>query len=125
MRRDIKEQEEIPMKQLVEYELEDGSTILVEVDLPEAGLERAGRGDQIVKAKERFGDALEQIKPIAHTVFSKLGGLAADEIGVAFGIKLSAKVGVILASADTEANFTVSLTWKREQAASPTQVQTP
>lgn len=49
------------MKQLVEYELEDGGTILVEVDVPEAGLERAGRGDQIVKAKERFADALEQI----------------------------------------------------------------
>ena len=41
------------MKQLVEYELEDGSTILVEVDLPEAGIDMAGRGDQIVKAKER------------------------------------------------------------------------
>jgi Trypsin-co-occurring domain 1 len=113
------------MKQLVEYELGDGSTILVEVDLPEAGLERAGRGDQIVKAKERFADVLEQIKPVAHTVFSKLGDLSADEIGVAFGIKLGAKAGVVIASADTEANFTVSLTWKREHAASSSQVQTP
>jgi hypothetical protein len=101
------------MKQLVEYELEDESTILVEVDLPEAGIERAGRGDQIIKAKERFGDALEQIRPVAQTVFSKLGSLNADEIGVEFGIKLGAKAGVIIASADTEANFTVTLTWKR------------
>jgi hypothetical protein len=114
MRRDIKEQEEIPMKQLVEYELEDGSTLLVEVDLPEAGIERTGRGDQIVKAKERFADAIEQIKPVAHTVLAKLRDLSADEIGVEFGIKLSAKTGVILASADAEANFTVTLTWKRE-----------
>ncbi len=112
------------MKQLVEYELEGGSTILVEVDLPEVGIERAGRGDQIIKAKERFGDALEQIKPVAHAVFSKLGGLSADEIGVEFGIKLGAKAGVILASADTEANFTVSLTWKREKANSSSQAQT-
>jgi len=69
------------MKQLVEYELEDGGTILVEVDLPEAGIERAGRGDQIVKAKERFGDALEQIKPVAQSVFSKL----ASSLGSSWG----------------------------------------
>lgn len=107
------------MKQLVEYELEDGSTIIVEVDLPEAGIERAGRGDQIIKAKERLGDVLEQIKPVANMVFSKLGGLSADEIGIAFGIKLGAKAGVIIASADSEANFTVSLMWRREHAPSP------
>ena len=107
------------MKQLVEYELEDGSTIIVEVDLPEAGIERAGRADQIIKAKERFGDALEHIKPVAQTVFSKLGSLSADEISVEFGIKLGAKAGIIIASADTEANFTVSLTWKQEHAHSP------
>lgn len=111
------------MKQLVEYELEDGSTIIVEVDLPESGIERAARGDQIIKAKERFADVLEQIKPVAHTVFSKWGGLSADEIGVQFGIKLGAKAGVIIASADTEANFTVSLTWKREHFASASHPQ--
>jgi Trypsin-co-occurring domain 1 len=113
------------MKQLVEYELEDGSTIIVEVDLPEAGIERAGRGDQIIKAKERFGDALEHIIPVAQTAFSKLGSLSADEIGVEFGIKLGAKAGVIIASADTEANFTVSLTWKRENTHPPTHAQPP
>jgi hypothetical protein len=107
------------MKQLVEYEVEGGSTIIVEVDLPEAGIERAGRGDQIIKAKERFGDALEEIKPVAQAVYSKLAGLSADEINVEFGIKLGAKAGTIIASADTEANFTVNLTWKRENVHSP------
>ena len=115
--------EDISMKQLVEYELEDGGTIIVEVDLPEAGIERAGRGDQIIKAKERFADALEQIRPVAHTVLSKLGDLSADEIGVEFGIKLGAKAGVIIACADTEANFTVSLTWKRGQPPSSSGTQ--
>ncbi len=104
------------MKQLVEYELEDGSTILIEVDLPEAGIERASRDDQIVKAKEGFVDALKHVKPITQTIISTLGDLSANEIGVAFGIKLSAKAGIIIASADTEANFTVTLTWKRENS---------
>src|SRR5258708_1031393 len=114
MRRDIKEHEEIPMKQLVEYELEDGSTILVEVELPEAGIERAGRGDQIVKAKERFADAIEQIKPVAHTVLATLRDLSAAQIRVQFRITLLAKTASIPPTADPEPNFTVTLTWKRE-----------
>ncbi len=106
------------MKQLIEYELEDGNTILIEVDLPEAGIERAARSDQIIKAKERFGEALEHIKPVAQTVFSKLGSLSADEIGVDFGIKFGTKAGIIIACADAEANSTVRLTWKREHTPS-------
>lgn len=113
------------MRQLVEYELDDGSTIVVEVDLPEAGIERAGRGDQIIKAKEHFDDALEHIKPLAQTVIAKLEGLSADEIDVEFGIKLSAKVGVILASADSEANITVRLNWKRENHQTHTPLTSP
>ena len=113
------------MKQLVEYEIKDGNSIVVEVDLPDAGIERASRSDQIIKAKERFGDALEQIKPVAETVLSKLRNLSADEIGVEFGIKLSAKAGVIIASADAEANFTVTLTWKRENRHTSSHIQPP
>lgn len=113
------------MKQLVEYELEDGTAILVEVDLPEAGIERAGRGDQVIKAKERFKEALEHVKPIAQTVISTLSSITADEIGVDFGIKLGAKAGTIIASADTEANFTVRLTWKRDNEHPQSHAQTP
>jgi hypothetical protein len=50
-------------------------------------------------------------------VVTKLRGLAdqPDEMVVEFGIKLGAKAGVVIASADTEANFTVSLTWRRPE----------
>jgi len=101
------------MKQLVEYELEDGQPILIEVDLPEAGIAPASR-DQIIKTKQRFEDALAHIKPVARAVLSKLEGLNADEIGVEFGVKFSGKVGIVVASADSEANIIVHLTWKNE-----------
>ena len=113
------------MKQLIEYLLEDGNAILIEVDLPEAGIERAGRGDQVIKAKEHFASAIEQIKPVAHTVIATLRNLAADEIGVDFGIKLSANAGAIIASANTEANFTVRLTWKRTHEGAQTLASNP
>ncbi len=108
------------MKQLVEYGREDGNSILIDIDLPEAGFERAGRGDQVIRAKEHFAAAIEHVKPVARTIISTFSGLAADEIGVDFGIKLSAKAGAIIASADTEANFTMRLTWKRKNKPSLT-----
>jgi hypothetical protein len=113
------------MKQLVEYKLENNQSIIVEVDLPEAGIEQAGRDDQTIGTNKRFGDVLEQIQPVAQTVFSKLGNLSADEIGVDFGIKLSAKAGIVIASAESEANFTVKLTWKRANEHSQSYAQTP
>jgi hypothetical protein len=58
-----------------------------------------------------------RIKPAATAIISKLRELnqPPDTIGVEFGIKLSAGAGAILASAGAEANFKVTLTWKREE----------
>ncbi len=107
------------MKQLIEFALEDGSTILVEVDAPEraGGTAPVARGGKTIeKAKQNFESALEMVKPTANAVISKLRDLAEqpDEIGVEFGIKLSADSGVVIASAGIEANFKVSLKWQKK-----------
>ncbi len=52
----------------------------MEVNLPEADIGRERRYDQIIKAKERFGESLEQIKPVAQTVLSKLGSLTVERV---------------------------------------------
>lgn len=106
------------MKRLVEFPLEDGTSILAEVDVLEAegGMVRAARADELVeKAQETFETAMEKIQPIAAGMIAKLGDLRtpAETIEVEFGIKLSASAGAILACAATEANFKVVLTWKR------------
>lgn len=53
------------MKQLVEFKLEDGNTIMVEVEQPEAqgGTIRAGRkpGEIYYEATQTFEQALEKI----------------------------------------------------------------
>ena len=104
------------MKQLVEFPLEDGSSILVEVDEAESAgkTARVARGDKIVKkANQNFEKALDRVKPTANAVISKLRDLIEEpgEIGVEFGIKLSAESGVVIASAGIEANFKVTLKW--------------
>lgn len=105
------------MKQLVEFALDDGTTVLVEVDEPESGgIVRAGRAGEIVeKVQYTFSEALDKVKPAAETIINKLRNLdvTPDEIQVEFGIKLSAEAGAFFASASTEANFAITLSWKR------------
>lgn len=108
------------MQRLIEFPLEDGGTVLVELDEPEpeGGVVRAARpGEIAARAGQTFEAALERIKPAAGAIIAKLRSLSdlPDEIKVAFGLKLSAEAGVFVASAGTEANFKVALTWKREE----------
>jgi len=108
------------MKRLIEFPLENGNSILVEVDEPEpeGGVVKAARpGEIAAKATQTFEAALEKVKPAAAAIISKLRDLAdpPDEMEVEFGLKLSADAGAFLASAGAEANYTVTLTWKREE----------
>ena len=106
------------MKRLIEFDLEDGGSILVEVEEPEGAVVPAARAGGVPeKARQTFEAALEKIKPAAGTIIAKLRGLSdpPDEVGVEFGLKLSAEAGAFVASAGTEANYKVTLTWKREK----------
>jgi hypothetical protein len=109
------------MKRLVEFPLEDGSFIMVEVDGAEASGGGAVRGlhptEVAEKARQTFEASMERIKPAAAALISKLRELSdqPEQVAVEFGVKLSAAAGVVLASSGLEANFKVTLTWKREQ----------
>jgi hypothetical protein len=108
------------VKRLVEFLLEDGSTILVEVDQPEqkSGVGRISREDEMMlKAQQTFEKALERVKPIAGTIINKLRSLnePADEIEVKFGIKMSAEAGAIIAAASVEGNYEITLKWKQQK----------
>ena len=107
------------MKRLIEFPLQDGSSILVEVDEPETpgNVVRAARpGEVMEKAHQTLDDALDKITPGAQMVVSKLRGLhdEPDEIAVEFGIKLSAVAGAFIASAGIEANYKVTLKWSKK-----------
>jgi len=104
------------MKHLIEFPLENGETILVEVDEPEAsGLVPVARpGEIAAKATQTFESAMDQIKPLASGIVQKLRALSepADEITVEFGLKLTASAGIYLAAGvGGEANYKVTLKW--------------
>ena len=106
------------MKRLIEFPLEDGSSMLVEVDEPDdGGIVQASRGDVIEKAHQTLEKSLEKARPAAQLILAQLRKLTdpPDEIEVSFGLKLSAASGVILASASLEANYEVTLKWIKEK----------
>jgi hypothetical protein len=102
------------MKRLVEFPLEEGGSIIVEVDEPETGgTIRAGREDKIEQARETFENALNKVLPATKTVVEKLRSMTSrpDEIEVTFGVNLSTMAGAFIASASAEANFGVTVHW--------------
>jgi hypothetical protein len=102
------------MKHLVEFPLDEGGSIIVEVDEPESeGTIRAARGDAIVKAKETLEQALNNVLPFTKSIVEKLRSIGnkPDEIEISFGVKLSTAAGAVIASASAEANFDVTMHW--------------
>src|SRR3989440_9632441 len=101
------------MKHLVEFPLEEGGNIVIEIDEPETGgTVRAGREDKIEKAKETFEDALNKVLPATKTVVEKLRNMTSrpDEIEVTFGVNLSTMAGAFIASAS--AAVISSISWR-------------
>ena len=107
------------MKRLIEFTLKDGSSILVEMqDAEGGGLVRASRfSDEIEKARLSFEEALENIRPAAGAIIEKIKTLSdpPDEVEVAFGLKLSAETGIVIAAGSLETNYTVTLKWTQDK----------
>jgi hypothetical protein len=99
------------MKRLVEFPLQEGGSVVVQVDEPDiGGTVRAAREDTIVQATETLEDALNKVLPAARSVVEKLQGMRPNEIEVTFGISLSFKAGAFI-TAGTDANFGVTVHW--------------
>lgn len=107
------------MKRLIEFPMDDGSSVVVEVDEPEpeGGVTRAARfGEIAARAGQTFETALERLKPPTTAIIAKLRSLndPPDEMEVEFGLKMTAEAGAVIAATGIEANYKVTLKWKRE-----------
>jgi hypothetical protein len=105
------------MGRLVEFPLQDGTSILVEVDAA-AGPVTRGLGDRrgvTEQAQQTFEQAIARVQPAAQALVGRLRAVAdaPEEIGVEFGLQLSAEAGAFIAAASSTANFKVTLTWRR------------
>jgi hypothetical protein len=111
------------MLQLVEFPLQDGSAVLVQVEDAATGPTTRGLGDRTVseRARQTFEEAIGPVQPAAQALVSRLRHLAEppDEVNVEFGVELHAQAGAFIAAAGTAANFKVSLLWRRPAPPGP------
>lgn len=117
------------MGRLVEFDVADGGTVLVEVaevtEVAEGALAPApgqgpvtrglDAGAVASRARRTFEEAVDQVLPAVHGVIAQLRSLAddPDEVTVEFGLDLHAECGAFVAAASAGANFSVALTWRR------------
>lgn len=97
----------------VEYELEGGRKVLVEADVSESEYSAISRdGSQVTRSQKKFEEAIESIEPATNSILKLLSNVGVCEGQVEVGLKFSVKAGVILASADSEATFKITMKWK-------------
>ncbi|PRY03194.1 CU044_2847 family protein [Paraburkholderia sp. BL25I1N1] len=106
---------------LTQFKLDNGSTVLVEIDenLIQGGEAPAGVGAPWIKAKTAFSQAMQTIAPVLDEVAACFDAIATkpEEYEVEFGIKLSASLDAIIAKGEGEgeANFKVKMKWKASE----------
>lgn len=111
------------MKRLVEFSLVEGGSVLVEVDEPLGGPVMRGIGKDrsalVERADETFEDATAAVTPAARSLIARLRSIddPPDGVAIEFGVQLSAQTGALIASVAAQANFKVSMTWRRHGAA--------
>ena len=74
-------------------------------------------GDTVEKAKQTFGEAIENVRLSALQIRKKLHDLQADEVEVKFGLKATGEIGnnvFAITSAGVEANYEVTLRWTKK-----------
>lgn len=106
------------MAEMVEYPLEDGGVLLVQaaaVDAAPDGLGLASPTEEKAKkAAETLESALSSVMPALKSVTEKLRDLSPSELGVEFGLTLTAETGIVVAKGSAEVHFTVKVTWSKD-----------
>ena len=115
------------MGRLLEYPLEGGGSVLIQVEDGHGGDGEVTRGwgerDRrvIEQAQESFQQAVGRVQPAVQALFAQVRSLAdsPDTVSVEFGLELGADVGAFVANASSKGNFKVSLTWRPRAGPDP------
>lgn len=104
------------MSELLRFDLDDGTSVLVEVADDEPGVVRAARSGEVVQAATgAFEAGLDGVREAASAALRRLRDVAEppDEVSLEFGVRLNAEAGAVIAKAGVEGHLHVTLTWRR------------
>jgi hypothetical protein len=103
---------------LVRFELDNGGSVLVEVD-EEPGVKLAGPQGRLIEAAQlSFANALTGVRDAASTALDQFRGMAhkPDEIEIKFSLQVDAEAGAIIARTGVTGNIEVTIKWSRPPA---------
>src|SRR5688572_28255289 len=105
------------MATYIEYQNEDGSTILVELAEVTGGLVRASNeGLRVVETGKKFKDAFASVRGTIKDLVEVMDSLHLEEGEVKFGLKALAEAGVFaVGKMGGEMNYEVTLKWKKPE----------
>lgn len=108
------------MTTYIEYELEDGTMLLIEAPEAEAtGLIKVannGEGNIIIRAQQSFKEAFKAAKVQARFLLKEVEDLHVDEAEIKFGLSTTGELGYLaLAKVGLGVNYEVTLKWKKDK----------
>ena len=104
------------MSKMVEYDLGDGHTIVIEE--PEmgsagGGMAPVGAADRVVKgASENFERALATLGLLSEKLLAQVKRAKPDEVAIEVALQVAGEGKLIIASAKGQATFKAQLKWK-------------
>jgi Trypsin-co-occurring domain 1 len=102
------------VRPLVEYQLEGGGSVAVEVEDTSRGALRGWQPEQATaRASETLERTIDRVRPAAEAVLKSFrdGAAAPEVVEIEFGIALTAEAGAVIARTQGEVHFRVTLTW--------------
>ncbi len=106
---------------IVEFESEDGTSVLVKVPAGHDGLVTRGLDEQqvIERAERSFTAALRPIRTVSEGVLAELRAVARapDSVTVEFGLEFTANSSAVVVGASATGCVRVQLTWKAAEPA--------
>ena len=106
------------MMELAEFTVEDGTAVICEVagdEVVRGTAPASRRGDAlVVETGKRLEQVVEVVRPAVGVLRSAVSDLGPGEVTVEFGVKLSVSAGAVIASGTTDAHFTLSCKWARD-----------
>jgi hypothetical protein len=105
------------MSTYIEYQMEDGSTVLVEAESVTGGVVKASRGGvDVIRAGKKFTEALASIRGSLKVLVAEMDALNVEGAEVKFGLKAVGEAGVFaVGKVGGEMNYEVTLIWKKPE----------
>jgi len=102
------------LSELLRFGTDDG-TFVVEIADGDPGFELVARDGVIADARQKLEEALLEVRRAAQSALRIFQdeSLRPDEVELAFGVKLNAEAGAVIAKTAVEGHFQVKLSWQR------------